>query len=191
MTSVASGIRGSQVAVERGGGAPGRGGGDRLRLANSWQRGACLQGEGVLRCSCHTCALKWLAVCHARRKPDGTMLWSHSGQYSRHREYPWNLPSMQIYASYKWRRDFINGIKSAGSLTRTRSLKACPRPFPCACGFQGRRRASLVWCSALSLRSGCPFAPASSLLCAAPAGTGACVAASPPDPALPVVLRQS
>lgn len=52
------------------------------------------------------------------------MHWTQSGQYSRHREYPWNLASMQIYASYKWRRDFIDGIKSAGSLTRTRALKA-------------------------------------------------------------------
>jgi len=56
-------------------------------------------------------------------KPDGPIHWSESGTYSRHREYPWNLASMQIYASYKWRRDFVDGIKSAGSLTRTRPLK--------------------------------------------------------------------
>lgn len=51
------------------------------------------------------------------------MHWSESKQHNKYREYPWNLNCMQIYASYKWRRDFINGIKSPGCLTRTRPLK--------------------------------------------------------------------
>lgn len=54
---------------------------------------------------------------------DGALHWSESKQYSKYREYPWNLKCMQIYASYKWRRDFVKGIKTSGCLTRTRPLK--------------------------------------------------------------------
>lgn len=52
------------------------------------------------------------------------MIWRDSEQRSRHREYPWTLGSMQIYGSYKYRRDFIEAVKCPGALSRTRPLKA-------------------------------------------------------------------
>lgn len=58
------------------------------------------------------------------RKQDGSMIWRESEQRSQHREYPWTLGSMQIYGSYKYRRDFIEAVKCPGSLSRTRLLKA-------------------------------------------------------------------
>ncbi len=51
------------------------------------------------------------------------MLWRESDVRHRFREYPWTLGSMQIYGSYKYRRDFIETVKCPGALSRTRSLK--------------------------------------------------------------------
>ncbi len=51
------------------------------------------------------------------------MLWRESEPCSRHREYPWTLGSMQIYSSYKYRRDFVEAVKCPGSLARTRPLR--------------------------------------------------------------------
>lgn len=59
------------------------------------------------------------------------MIWRESEQRSQHREYPWTLGAMQIYGSYKYRRDFIEAVKCPGSLSRTRPLKVGPREACC------------------------------------------------------------
>ena len=67
-------------------------------------------------------------ACVDDRKQDGSMIWRQSEEYSRHREYPWTLGAMQIYASYNYRRDFIDAVKAPGALIHTRALTVCPVP---------------------------------------------------------------
>ena len=50
------------------------------------------------------------------------MVWRVVESRRRHREYPWTLGSMQVCASYRYRRDLVEAVKSAGALTRTRPL---------------------------------------------------------------------
>ena len=50
------------------------------------------------------------------------MVWRAVQSRRKHREYPWTLGSMQVYASYRYRRDLVEAVKTAGALTRTRPL---------------------------------------------------------------------
>jgi hypothetical protein len=88
------------------------------------------------------------------------MIWRESEKRSQHREYPWTLGSMQIYGSYKYRRDFIEAVKCPGSLSRTRPLKArvvcchsgcaAQHMVSVPCGGGWRPRAALTIASRLS-----------------------------------------
>lgn len=82
-------------------------------------------------CKSGRCALPDEVVHVCCRKQDGSMIWRESEQRSQHREYPWTLGSMQIYGSYRYRRDFIEAVKCPGSLSRTRPLKVGRRKSCC------------------------------------------------------------
>jgi hypothetical protein len=67
------------------------------------------------------------------------MVWRPVAGRRKHREYPWTLGSMQVYASYRYRRDLVEAVKSPGALTRTRPLMVCRAAAHCCCDAGTRR----------------------------------------------------
>jgi len=61
-------------------------------------------------------------MCWLDRNKEKDMVWRPVESRRKHREYPWTLGSMQVYASYRYRRDLVEAVKTAGALTRTRPL---------------------------------------------------------------------
>ncbi|KAK9814057.1 hypothetical protein WJX72_000065 [[Myrmecia] bisecta] len=58
-------------------------------------------------------------------KPSSGTVWKETHWRDRgYQEYPWTLGSMQVYASYTYRRDLTEAAKEPGMLSRTRVLKA-------------------------------------------------------------------
>ena len=72
------------------------------------------------------------ALCWHDRSKDKDMVWRPVESRRKHREYPWTLGSMQVYASYRYRRDLVEAVKAAGALTRTRPLVVRRKLLPSA-----------------------------------------------------------
>ncbi|KAK9845056.1 hypothetical protein WJX74_010085 [Apatococcus lobatus] len=54
--------------------------------------------------------------------PAGVFRWQEVQESAGQEHYPWHLPQMQVYASYKYRRDLAEAVKSANAYDQARPM---------------------------------------------------------------------